>query len=210
MRLSLHQRLSRSRSRSRALSLTFAISPLVVASLTAGWDSAPPLLPATPTTPATADGNANRSAGAAPNASAKLEVLHRLKDVVLGTAAFIADFPERRVGTGTNGKYLDLGPPLVSASEGEGPYDVWNPTYELTQFNFSLDVANSWLARLGRPRNAAWEEVRANLAPLPVVTMSDGTRVYNRHQHCLPNVFEPFVCPFSFFLPRTVSDKILS
>ena len=64
---------------------------------------------------------------AAKTAAAQAEVLHRLKDVVLSTAAFLADFPERRIGTGTYGKYLDLGPPLVSAAEGEGPYDVWNP-----------------------------------------------------------------------------------
>jgi hypothetical protein len=66
---------------------------------------------------------------AAPNASAKAEVLHRLSEVVMSTATFLADFPERRLGTGTNGEWLDLGPPLVSASEQEGPYDVWNPTY---------------------------------------------------------------------------------
>ena len=62
-----------------------------------------------------------------PLRAAKEEVLHRLKDVVLSTATFLADFPERRIGTGTDGAYLDLGPPLVSAAEGEGPYDVWNP-----------------------------------------------------------------------------------
>eukprot|EP01043_Picozoa_sp_COSAG02_P089829 COSAG02_NODE_26763_length_625_cov_0.908745_1_plen_200_part_01 len=84
---------------------------------------------------------------AAPNSSAKAEVLGRLKGIVESTADFIADFPERRIGTGTNGRWLDLGPPLVSASEGEGPYDVWNPTYELTQFNFSLDLANQWRER---------------------------------------------------------------
>ena len=117
---------------------------------------------------------------AAPNASAKAEVLHRLQDVVLETAAFIADFPERRVGTGTNGKFLDLGPPLVSASEGEGPYDVWNPSYELTQFNFSLDVANEWRERLGLGRSKDWDEVRMNLAPLPVVQAPGGKRTYNR------------------------------
>jgi hypothetical protein len=112
---------------------------------------------------------------AAPNASAKEEVLQRLKGIVDSTAQFIADFPERRIGTGTGkrffvflpiertyfkrvsfhgkhsfcsqcnnadsprtterqeerivekggalfagteGKWLDLGPPLVSASEG--------------------------------------------------------------------------------------------
>ena len=57
---------------------------------------------------------------ASKTAAAKQEVLHRMKDVVLGTAAFIADFPERRLSTGTQGEWLDLGPPLVSASEGEG------------------------------------------------------------------------------------------
>jgi len=126
---------------------------------------------------------------AAKDAVAKLEVLHRLKGVVLETAAFLADFPERRLSTGTKGRYLDLGPPLVSASEGEGPYDVWNPTYELTQFNFSLDLAGSWLERLGLPRNETWEHVRMNLAPLPIVTLPNGMKTYNRHQNCLPTVF---------------------
>ena len=90
-----------------------------------------------------------RAAVAKGGAAAGEEVLRRLRGVVLSTAAFIADFPERRRGTGTEGRWLDLGPPLVSAAEGEGPYDVWNPTYELTQFNFSLDIANTWRQRLG-------------------------------------------------------------
>ena len=134
----------------------------------------------------------------------------------------LTDFPERRIGTGTDGKWLDLGPPLVSASEGEGPYDVWNPTYELTQFNFSLDLANSWRTRLGLGRNKVpnlqqhsmsqfvcgvfcgvsdvecgeshqeWDEVRMNLAPLPVTSDNpSGKPTYNRHQNCLPSVFGP-------------------
>ena len=127
---------------------------------------------------------------AAKTPAAKLEVLHRLKDVVLSTAEFLADFPERRIGTGTHGKSLDLGPPLVSASEGEGPYDVWNPSYELTQFNFSLDLANRWRQRLGMKPNADWETVRMNLAPLPVAKApGSGKPVYNRHENCLPSVF---------------------
>jgi hypothetical protein len=125
---------------------------------------------------------------AANGTAAKKEVLDRMHEVVFATAAFIADFPERRRGTGTNGTWLDLGPPLVSASEGEGPYDVWNPTYELTQFNFSLDVANSWLERMGKPRNTEWDDVRLQLAPLPI-TVFNGKRVYNRHQNCHPSVF---------------------
>jgi hypothetical protein len=72
---------------------------------------------------------------------------------------------------------------------------VWNPTYELTQFNFSLDLASTWLERLGQPRNEQWEQVRANLAPLPVTTLANGKKVYNRHQNCLPSVFGR--CQFS-------------
>ena len=45
---------------------------------------------------------------AAPNASAKLEVLNRMADVVLNTTAFIADFPEKHTSTGTHGTYYDL------------------------------------------------------------------------------------------------------
>ena len=122
-------------------------------------------------------------------AAAKAEVLHRLKDVVLSTAAFIADFPERRIGTGTNGAFLDLGPPIVSASEGESPFTAWNPTYELTQWNFSLDIANVWRERLGMGRDPEWDNVRMALAPLPVTVAPDGSKTYNRHQHCLPSVF---------------------
>merc|ERR1711968_322476 len=95
---------------------------------------------------------------AAPNSSAKDEVLQRMRHVVLNTTAFIADFPERRIGTGTNGSYYDIGPPLVSAAEGEGPFDVWNPTYELTQFRFSIEIGQTWRARLGLSRDKAWDD----------------------------------------------------
>jgi hypothetical protein len=129
---------------------------------------------------------------AAASGAAQAEVLHRLADVVLNTTAFIADFPERRLSTGTRGAWLDLGPPLVSAAEGEGPYDVFNPTYEITQFRFALEVGQAWRERLGMARDAAWDSVRENLAPLPVVTLPDGvTQVYNRHQNCAPSVFDP-------------------
>eukprot|EP01051_Picozoa_sp_SAG22_P031746 SAG22_NODE_13022_length_421_cov_0.944099_1_plen_93_part_10 len=63
---------------------------------------------------------------------------------------------------------------------------------ELTQFNFSLDLANNWRERQGLQRNADWDEVRMNLAPLPVTTANrDGKATYNRHQNCLPSVFFP-------------------
>eukprot|EP00945_MAST-04E_sp_MAST-4E-sp1_P004165 g4165.t1 len=119
------------------------------------------------------------------------DVLRRMRDVVLNTTAFIADFPERRMGTGTKGKYYDLGPPLVSAAEGEGPFDVWNPTYELTQFRFAIEIGQLWRVRFGLKRRADWDDVLRHLAPPPIVTTADGTQVYNRHQNCLPSVFDP-------------------
>ena len=79
----------------------------------------------------------------------------------------------------------------MSAAEGEGPFDVWNPTYELTQFRFAIEVGQTWRTRLGLPRRADWDDVLANLAPPPIITLPDGTRVYNRHQNCLPSVFDP-------------------
>ena len=82
-----------------------------------------------------------------------------MRHVVLNTTAFIADFPERRIGTGTNGSYYDIGPPLVSAAEGEGPFDVWNPTYELTQFRFAIEIGQTWRGRLGLPREKTWDDV---------------------------------------------------
>ena len=67
---------------------------------------------------------------------------------------------------------------------------MWNPSYELTQFNFSLDVANSWRERLGLGRSKEWDDVRMNLAPLPVTSANpSGKPTYNRHQNCLPSVF---------------------
>jgi hypothetical protein len=113
-----------------------------------------------------------------------------MRDVVLNTTAFIGDFPERRRGTGTNGAFYDLGPPLVSAAEGEGPFDVWNPTYELTQFRLALEIGQAWRVRLGLAREPAWDDVKANLAPLPTATLEDNkTVVYNRHANCVPSVF---------------------
>ena len=60
---------------------------------------------------------------------------------------------------------------------------MWNPTYELTQFNFSLDLANDWRVRQGLSRNKDWDDVRMNLAPLPITTAGpSGKPTYNRHQ----------------------------
>lgn len=122
---------------------------------------------------------------AATSTKARDQVLQRLKDIVLETAAFIGDFPVFNENT----KTYDLGPPVRSAPEAnEDPTQVWNPAYELIQFNFSLDVANSWRERLGLPRNSDWDHVRGNLSPLPTI-MFDGKTVYNGNANCNPGIF---------------------
>ena len=57
------------------------------------------------------------------------------------------------------GVCTDLGPPLVSASEGEGPYDVWNPSYELTQ---CVDTPSSFLPLLWQRLVSFWSFAYCN------------------------------------------------
>lgn len=125
---------------------------------------------------------------AAPTPAAKAAVLARLRDVVFATAEFLADFPNQNL---TGRHEFDLGPPLRSAPEGnETPEQVWNPSFELVQFNVSLGLANLWRERLGLGRNATWDRVRAGLAALPTAEV-DGRRVYNGNANCRPSLFQP-------------------
>jgi hypothetical protein len=48
--------------------------------------------------------------------------------------------------------------------------------FDLAYWRWGLDKAQQWRQRLGRPREAHWEAVRRNLAPLPV---ADGVFVHS-------------------------------
>ena len=55
---------------------------------------------------------------------------------------------------GTNGEFFDLAPPLTDAAEDQGPaVNAHNPTFELTQTRFALDMAIRWRKRMGLPWN---------------------------------------------------------
>jgi hypothetical protein len=82
----------------------------------------------------------------------------------------------------TSGRYV-LGPPVIPAQENHPPRETWNPTYELAYWAFGLQTAQRWRERLGISRDAAWERVIKQLAPLPV---SNG--VYLAHENC-PQTF---------------------
>lgn len=90
--------------------------------------------------------------------------LARYKDLVFGTADFMASYAWR---DSTTGKYV-LGPALIPAQERYSPDSTLNPTFELAYWYWALSVAQQWRTRLGMERNPAWDSVLQNLSPLPV------------------------------------------
>ena len=95
------------------------------------------------------------------------ETLEQYKDIVFETAAFMASYAHWNESR----KCFELGPPLISAREfGAGSYaSNKNPTYELAYWSWGLKMANLWRQRLGQARDARWDRIADNMAPLPVV-----------------------------------------
>ncbi|MET9338503.1 hypothetical protein [Nonomuraea sp. NPDC003804] len=91
-------------------------------------------------------------------------VLERYREIVLETAAFMADFAEEDGGT------YHLGPPVVPAQETYYPdrARTADPTFELAYWAWALGVAQDWRERLGMGRCAAWDAVIDGLARPPV------------------------------------------
>ena len=103
------------------------------------------------------------------------ETLENYLEIVSATAEFMASYAILNPVTG----YYDLGPPVIPMQENHPPRETWNPTYELEYWAFGLELAQQWRERLGLERDSEWEEVRTNLAPLPV---KNG--LYLAHENC--------------------------
>jgi hypothetical protein len=92
-----------------------------------------------------------------------VETLRRYRDLVFETAELLASFayfdPAR--------EHYVLGPPIIPAQEVFPPLNTFNPTFELEYFRFGLTTAQSWRERLGLARDAHWDAVLRELAPLP-------------------------------------------
>jgi hypothetical protein len=88
--------------------------------------------------------------------------LAKWKDIVFGTADFMADYPTRDPATGQYN--LD---PVWPASEGRVSPLRRNTIFELGYWRVGLEMAQQWRLRLGLPREAHWDEVANHLAPLP-------------------------------------------
>jgi len=92
-----------------------------------------------------------------------LATLIKYKDLVFGTADFMASFPfcEKE-----NKRYI-LGKGLIPAQERYKPEETFNPSYELAYWYWALSTAQQWRKRLGMPPNKKWNDVMQNLASLP-------------------------------------------
>jgi hypothetical protein len=93
--------------------------------------------------------------------------LRRYDPVVEATARLLAGWPRRDPATGL----FHLGPPIIPVQENHDPFATHDPAFELEQFRWGLQTAQAWRVRLGRPRVAAWDQVIAHMAPMP---MRDG------------------------------------
>jgi hypothetical protein len=97
-------------------------------------------------------------------AKSDTEALEKWKALVLESASCMASMAVRDT---VRHRYV-LGPPLWHAQETYDPLVSQNPTFELAYWSFGLRVAQTWLERAGRQRNALWDRVVQYLSPLPV------------------------------------------
>lgn len=111
-----------------------------------------------------------------------LHVLEAFKDIVFGTAEFMASYAHYDLQTD---RYV-LGPPVIPAQENHRPEHTVNPTFELAYWRFALGIAQKWRQRLGLPREHKWDSVLVKLSKLPV-----RNGVYVAHENC-PDTFEYF------------------
>jgi hypothetical protein len=95
--------------------------------------------------------------------------LAKWREIVFGTAEFMADYPTRDAV----GQYnLD---PVWPATEGGGPLRR-NTVFEIGYWQVALEMAQQWRLRLGLGREPHWDEVINRLAPLPT---KDGFYIFS-------------------------------
>ena len=91
------------------------------------------------------------------------ETLHKYKNLVFETAEFMASFAQFDTADG----YFHLCPPLIPAQEHFKATETSDPAFELTYWNWGLNVAQEWRKRLGHDTAANWQKVIDHLAPVP-------------------------------------------
>jgi len=97
--------------------------------------------------------------------------LDKWKDVVFGTADFMADYPTWNESTGHYDLY-----PVWPAYEGDNHTLRRNTIFELGYWHVALEWSQQWCLRLGLERKPHWDKVANQLAPLPV---KNGLYIYS-------------------------------
>ena len=87
--------------------------------------------------------------------------LDKWADIVQGTAEHMADYPTKDEKTGI----YSLMPTMPPSEQGI----TRDTVFDLAYWRWGLDKAQEWRQRRGLAREPHWDEVRRNLAPLPVV-----------------------------------------
>jgi len=100
-----------------------------------------------------------------------LATLEKWADIIHGTAEHMADYPVKDAA----GIY-HLAPAMPPSEQGI----TRDTVFDLAYWRWGLDKAQQWRQRLGLAREPLWDEVRKNLAPLPVV---DGVFVHSAEWH---------------------------
>jgi len=94
--------------------------------------------------------------------------LDKWTDIVQGTAEHMADYPTKDETTGI----YSLTPAMPPSEQGI----TRDTVFDLAYWRWGLDKAQEWRQRRGLAREPHWDEVRRNLASLPVV---DGVFVHS-------------------------------
>ena len=94
--------------------------------------------------------------------------LDKWADIIEGTAEYIADYPTQDAKTGRYSLAYVMPPSEQGITR--------DSVFDLAYWRWALDKAQEWRQRRGLARNPHWDEVRQNLAHLPVV---DGVFVHS-------------------------------
>ena len=98
--------------------------------------------------------------------------LEKWAEVIHETATHMADYPTRDAQTGL----YSLVPAMPPSEQGI----TRDTVFDLAYWRWGLDQAQRWRERLGQTREPRWDEVRRQLAPLPV---ADGLFVHSAEWH---------------------------
>ncbi len=88
-------------------------------------------------------------------------VLQKYAKLVDETAEFMGDFAEYDK---VNDRYILRG--CIAAQETLPAATTVNPPFELSYWHFALQVAQQWRERLGKARNAHWDDIIQKISPL--------------------------------------------